>query len=222
MPIFEQKAMRSLVSIIIFLIVPCFLATGQSRPEKIVRAKQHMEVLENGYLLIQLFNRDKTKYFIQRELGDEAVKKYEEKQLANHKKLMLAFKKHYSFSKVVFFYSNDKEHIKNRSFDSVSFYGYNHELLSQDSIRIDKFLIGEISRVESDSITYSNAAGESHKRPSYAFSAFIVRDDQFRQLEKPFPFYVRTFEGTPILRRKENGLVKSLQSKLERSKRKFK
>ncbi len=213
--------MYKLICFVTFLLIPCFVSFSQGENPKKMKAKQQFSAFENGYMLVQLFNRDKTKHFIQQELGDGAVAKYEEKQLAKHKRLMGAFESHYSFNKVLFFYSNDKEHIKNRNFESVTFYGYKHQPIHKDSIKIDTFFIGEVSRVESDSVTYVKSTGESHKRPSYAFSAFVIRDDQFRQLEKPFPFYVRTFEGTPIFRRKENGLVKSLQSKLERTKRKF-
>ena len=136
---------------------------------------------------------------------------------------MTAFEAHYSFSKVVFFYSSDKEHIKNKDFASVTFYGFNHEKLNQDSLKINKFLIGEVSRVEYDSLTYYDSTGENEveKRAAHHYSAFIFRDDQFRQLMNPFPYYVRTFEGTPFIRRKENGLVKSLQSKLVRAKKRF-
>jgi len=214
--------MSKLISFFIFLLIPCFISFSQEENPKKTKAKQQLSEFENGYMLIQLFSRDRTKYFIQQELGDEAVAKYEEKQLANHKKLMTAFESHYTFNKILFFYSEDKESIKNRNFESVTFYDYKHRPIHKDSVSIDTFFIGEVSRVESDSVTYVNSSGESHKRPSYAYSAFVIRDDHFRQLEKPFPFYVRTFEGTPIFRRKENGLIKTLQSKLERTKRKFK
>ena len=208
-------------SLLLFTLFSTKVLFSQENTRKTL-ATQQLEELADGYLLVQLFNRDRTKHFIRQELGDEAVKKYELTQLSNHKKLMKAFQNHYFFSKVLFFYSADKNHVLNQSFENVTFYGYDHEVVKLDTIKINSFYVGELSRIETDSITYTNSIGESHKRPSYGFSAFIIRDNQFRQLTKPFPYYTRTLEGVPIFRRKENALIKSLQSKLERKHKSFK
>jgi hypothetical protein len=200
----------------ILLIITCaspLIAQEKNRKEQ---SKEWFAQLENGHLLVQLFNRDRTKQHIEAELGPNAVARYEADQMEKRKRLMKAFETHFTFCPVLFFYSNDASHLKNKDFDRVTFYNSQHQVIPAEQVNISSFLIGEVSRVESDSITYVSADGTTKKRPSYAFSAFVFRDNQFRQLRKPFPFYVRTMQGTPILQRKENGLVKAIQNKLVR------
>jgi hypothetical protein len=193
------------------------IAQEKNRKEQ---SKEWLAQLENGHLLVQLFNRDRTKKHIEAELGPDAVARYEADQMEKRKRLMKAFETHFTFCPVLFFYSNDASHLKNKDFDRVTFYNTQHQVIPAEQVNISSFLIGEVARVESDSITYVSADGTTKKRPSYAFSAFVFRDDQFRQLRKPFPFYVRTMQGTPIFQRKENGLVKTIQNKLVRFKKK--
>lgn len=200
----------------ILLLITCsspLIAQEKNRKEQ---SKEWFAQLENGHLLVQLFNRDRTKKHIEAELGPNAVARYEADQMEKRKRLMKAFESHFTFCPVLFFYSNDALHLKNRDFDQVTFYNSQHQVIPAEQVNISSFLIGEVSRVESDSITYVSEDGTTKKRPSYAFSAFVFRDNQFRQLRRPFPFYVRTMQGTPILQRKENGLVKAIQNKLVR------
>lgn len=204
----------------ILLLITCsspLIAQEKNRKEQ---SKEWLAQLENGHLLVQLFNRERTKKHIEAELGPDAVARYEADQMEKRKRLMKAFETHFTFCPVLFFYSNDATHLKNKDFIQVTFYDAQHQAIPADQIQLTSYLIGEVGRVESDSITYVSTDGTTKKRPSYAFSAFVFRDDQFRQLRKPFPFYARTMQGTPIFQRKENGLVKAIQSKLVRFKKK--
>jgi hypothetical protein len=198
------------------------LSSFAQEPSKKEKSKELLNRLENGYLLVQLFTRERTKQHIEKELGPEAVNRYEADQQEKRKKLMKAFEQHFSFCPVLFFFSNDAEKIKQKNFSELTLYNSSFGEVSGQVLETKSFLIGEVSRVESDSITYVANDGSISKRPSYAFSAFVMRDDQFRQLTPPFPFYVRTMQGMPFFQRKENGLVKALQNKLERFKKRMK
>jgi hypothetical protein len=200
--------------VILFLLALPFQVVIAQSPTPKEQSKEWLSQLENGHLLVQLFNRERTKTHIEAELGPDAVARYEADQMEKRKRLMKAFATHFTFCPVLFFYSNDASHVKNKDFDRVTFYNTQHQVIPADQVKLSSFLIGEVARVESDSITYVSADGTTKKRPSYAFSAFVFRDDQFRQLRKPFPFYARTMQGTPIFQRKENGLVKAIKCDL--------
>jgi hypothetical protein len=47
------------------------------------------------------------------------------------------------------------------------------------------------------------------------FGALVIKSDQFIQLKKPFPYYVRTFDSLPI-KRSPKTVVKKMNKKLHR------
>jgi prolyl oligopeptidase PreP (S9A serine peptidase family) len=200
----------TLISVSVYLLIS---TTSLSQDPNTIAYSQISE-LENGHLLVQFFSRDKTKEIILSEAGQEAFDNYEKQQLLNNKKLMSAFDNNYNFSEVLFFYSRDLEHVKLKNFNQVTFYNSKHEPIKNDSITIQLFYIGVLDRVEGDSTVYLTNKDEEVKRPNYRFSAFVIRDSQYIQLSKPFPFYTRTLKGLPLIQRKENATVRSLQYRL--------
>ena len=180
------------------------------------RAAADLKALHDGYLFFQLFDREATKNSILIHLGEKAVQQYEAEQKEKQDNLMQAFRENYTFSKVLFFYSHDKENIKNDDFSSVKFYTDSNQLVSNDTIDFSHFFIGEVSRMEIDSAIYTDGDGVEHKTSNYSFSALIVRDRDFVQLGNPFPYYVRTMDGMPLLQKKSFRLIAAFQNKLER------
>jgi len=206
------------IYIFLFLALFCvqFSSFAQNKGGGKERADADLRALHNGYLFFQLFDREDTKNSIRTHLGEKAVQQYEAEQKEKFDNIMKAFKDNYTFSKVLFFYSHDKEKIKNNDFSTVKFYTDSNQLVSNDTIDFTHFFIGEISRVEIDSSIYTDGAGVEHKTANYSYSALIVRDRNFIQLGKPFPYYVRTMEGMPLLQKKSYRLIASFQNKLER------
>lgn len=180
------------------------------------RAADDLKALHDGYLFFQLFDRESTKNSIREHLGEKAVLQYEAEEKEKHDNLMKAFRENYTFSKVLFFYSHDKKKIKDDDFSTVKFYTDSNQLVSNDTIDFSHFFIAEVSRIEIDSTIYTDGDGVEHKTANYSFSALIVRDRDFVQLGKPFPYYVRTMEGMPILQKKSMRLIAAFQNKLER------
>ncbi len=206
---FWKKNMRQLFFVSLILFTPVLILSQGS-------LKQNLEVVQNGYLLVQLFSRERTTEIIRKNQSEAAAQRYQADLLEKNKKLAKAFGEHFTFSKVLFFYSKDKEFVKNKDFDATTFYGFNHEIVNNDTINITQFRIGEVSRVIADSVVHYLPDGEVEKHPSYVFSAFVLMDDQFRQYSKPNWFYVRTHAGAPFFQKKENRLVKAINSKMTR------
>jgi hypothetical protein len=185
---------------------------GQVKP---YTDKQLLE-LHHGYLFFQLFDREITKEAIRTNLGQKAVDEYTKELEQKHLNLMNAFDTIYSFSKVLFFHSSDKENLKDRKFNAVKFYSTKNVLVPSDSINFSNYFIGEVSRIELDSVETVDGNDNQIKIPAYSFSALVLRDKNFVQLQKPFPYFVRTMQGVPILQKKSNKLVQALQNKLQR------
>ena len=202
-----------MIRLIIFCLLPFYTSISVYSQAAI---KAELEVVKNGHLLVQLFSRETTIEVIRKNQGDSNADKYRQYLLDKNKKLMHAFGEHFSFSKVLFFYSKDKEKIKSKDFDETTFYDFNHEIVKKEDVNINQFRIGEISRVIVDSVDHHLPNGEIEKHPTYLFSAFVLMDDQFRQYKKPNWFYVRTHIGAPFFQKREHRLVKSINSKMIR------
>lgn len=210
-----MKKFLSAVFVMVFILF-CFPVTGQKRLHKKESASTQLENLHNGYLFFQLFDRTVTKKIIRENLGEKGVAEYQKELDETHSAYIAAFKKHYTFSKVAFFHSDDKKQLKAGNFSEVKFYNVNNELADNDTIDFSHFFIAEVSRIELDSATTTNGEGDTIKIADYSFSALIVRNRNFVQLDEPFPYYVRTMEGMPIFQKKAYRLIRAFQNKLER------
>lgn len=203
----------TLLSVFLFLSLE---ASGQKNAQKKQSAFTQLKNLHEGYLFFQLFDREDTKKSIYVHLGDKGVAEYQKELDKKHSNLIAAIKKEYRFSKVVFFHSNDKKALKTGDFSKVKFYNVNNELVNNDTIDFSQYFIAEVSRIELDSAEAFTGDGDTIKVPEYSFSALVVRDKNFKQLKKPFPYYIRTMKGVPIFQKKPYKLIRAFQNKLER------
>lgn len=216
--IFKEKKMFKSYLIFILLGGIYFSSAAQSSKKSALYAKSDLQLknLHKGYLLFQLFDREVTKEAIRVNLGEKAVEDYQKELDTKHANIMAAFAKEYTFSKVLFFHSKDKEKLKAGKFNEVRFLTAQNKEISTDTINFSKFFIGEVSRIELDSAETVDGNGDPIKIAAYSFSALILRDRNFVQLERPFPFYVRTMQGMPLFQKKSNKLIESLNTKLTR------
>lgn len=175
----------------------------QPRQRKIERNNRisKIEDLNNGILLVRLKDwEQKTDAYEQS--GDSA----EANRLAAFRKsqnlaIMEAFKNQYHFSEVAFFMSRDSKKIKDGNFEGVFL---NDSLQKDSSITIDKSkprLIGEVDFLEADTSkhwqsSHYNIYTKKYEKIYYSNSAdfsrcaIVIRDANFVQMRKPFPYYV--------------------------------
>ncbi|MGB0404177.1 MAG: hypothetical protein ACPGEG_08780 [Salibacteraceae bacterium] len=217
----------------LFAFVLCFSSwflltaqkTNQTKKERIEIAETLIKNLHDGYLLVRLSNRQKTIDVLIKSGQESRAKQYSEKLARENQALVTAFKNYYSFCPVYFFYSNQSKYVLNKEFGKVDF--LDDSLKTDPSIKPEKsqYLIAEITNIEQDTTSrYEDTyivPGESgpETRSTYSggtdfgFQAMIVKTENFVQIRKPFPFYVRTFDSLPI-KRKPSTIVKKLNSQL--------
>ena len=167
-------------------------------------AEEQINDFKNGTLLVRLkTSKPKIDALIKRGELEKANKAKQEQETEN-KKIVVAFRNKFNFCKVAFFNSNNSNNVRTRKFDTIFL---NDSLEIDKSITIDttkSVFIAEFSAIEQDTSKYiSNYSYEpdgnwSVKRveyyyggPDFGFDALIIRDKNFVQLSKPFPYYTR-------------------------------
>lgn len=156
----------------------------------------------NGVLLVRLNSGSKQLEFY-KEKYPEKAQKLAEKIDSENQELMTAFSEQYKYSKVLFFYSDDAESIKNRN--------YKAKLFTADMSPVKEF------DYKADEIFIARLG--STFESTLAIASLVLYNADFNQLEKPFPYYVRTYEGIGFLERSKKNLISRLNTKLMKYKK---
>lgn len=167
-------------------------------------AKWQINQLKNGALLVRLHN-NKTLLDGLRKMGkaDMATQK-EYEMLAINKNIMLAFKKHYTFSPVYFFFSSNSDTLLNGARSGI-FLDTNLTVDPTIILKEKFYLLAEkddvynssIGFVREDTARFVKEIGNPSKEAS-----MVIKNKYGHQLKDPFPFYVvskSTVTGTPVV-----------------------
>lgn len=209
--------MRNILLILIVLIPG--LAFSQT-------SRQQIKELKNGVLLVRLKTSEKVIQGL-KEMGHfDMAEEIRQDQREENLEIAAAFKESYDFSPVCFFYSDCTRDIKEGNYDGcIMDHGLNK--ISSMPENIGNYLVAEFSHVQRSDEAYfqdytlrQDTSGYKTQQKTYTGDtdlgpyALIVRDRDFVQLRSPFPYYVRTYEGFPILRRKKPKTVARLNEAL--------
>jgi len=168
------------------------------------RAKEQIADLKDGTLLVRLKTSENKINALLKSGKTEEADRVRQKQEIENKKIVFAFRHHYNFSEVLFFYSRKSGEIRRKEFAEIFL---NDSLMTDPSITVDKnksIFIAEFASVEQDTAKYISRAtyqpdgnwtlkkqNHYYGGPNPGFDALIIRDENFVQLRKPFPYYTR-------------------------------
>ncbi len=141
-------------------------------------AKKQINQLHDGALLVRLITKTKTITTLKNAGNYKMADEIELEQSTLNKRIILAFRNHFKFCPVYFFYSDYTEAVKNNEINKIIFLNDDLQLDPEILFKEDKFLTAEFSLIDDAD-----------------FEALIIKDNQFVQLKRPFPFYVRTFDS---------------------------
>ncbi len=185
------------------------------------KSKEQIRQLRNGTLLVRL-KTSKSKISALRKIGEIAkADKIEKQQEIENKKIISAFNKDFNFCNVVFFFSNKSKNIVNREFENIFL---NDNLKIDNSIKIDtnnSIFIADFSRTHQDTTKYFSHYSYDHKKDkglrkvenyfggtNFGLDEMVIKDDNFIQLNKPFPFYTKIVYKS-IKRQPEQSIFKT-------------
>ena len=157
------------------------------------RARANIVMLKEGALLVRLRTSELQIAGLKKMGKTEEAEKLQKEQDEQNKSIMLAFKEHYKFSKVYFFYSNNSALVTAGKLDGILF---DADMNLYGKFSSNKFLVGEFDKSETT-----------------ALDAFIIKDKNFDQLKAPFPYLTRLNQAF-VSTRSNDQLVKVLDEKL--------
>lgn len=173
-----------------------------ARPKKLrQQARVNLKRLHEGTLLVRLKTEEKKIAALESKGKTELAERTRSLRREQNLRIVDAFQKHYTFSKVVFFFNTDSRKVLEHQWEGIFL---DNNLERDPSIRFDTtqgFYIGEIDVLEADTAKHAdmpywdpNTKKMEHTyygSPSdFSRCALVIRDRNFIQLRRPFPYYV--------------------------------
>ncbi len=178
-----------------------------SSPE--VMAVESLSILKNGYLLVRLSDRANIREKLMRYNEADHLKRFDALLAKEHSEIIEAFRKHYNFGQVLFFFRSQTQALLDGQWQNITFINTNNENVNPNTIQLKTFMIGEFSKMElKDSILVKQTNGEMKKEPKTSFTAFVLRDRNMAILNKKVGLHVRT------IFRKNKTVVRIFNNKL--------
>jgi len=214
-----KKIMKKVI--LIFLLLP--LISFPQKKEKInyrkkdkIDAANHITQLRKGVLLVRLSQKNNTINAMRKAGKTELADKTVHDNWLRNKEIIAAFRGYFDFCPVYFFYSEYSTSVSKNLLTNVVF--LNENLEADSSIKVSNSIIyvAEFASTESDTKHYAKSEyfDEGEKKSTnyggseLTFTALIIKDQKFKQLRKPFPYYVREFKELPIERSVKNTVIK--------------
>jgi hypothetical protein len=167
-------------------------------------AGRQIRQLRDGALLVRLKTSEPTIRAMKSKGMHYEAEQTQKKQRMENIALVRAFEKFYTFSELRFFMSHDSKKVKANEFEGI-FVNDSLEVDSNLFIRNKKHIfIAEYADIEPDTaVIFSHYEWQSSgdfamvQVPMFyggggnSFMALVIRDEEFEQLHRPFPYYSR-------------------------------
>jgi hypothetical protein len=202
--------------------------SGSKRVKAKRAAIAQIKQLHDGVLLVRLHTNANVIEALSKKGKVNEANMLKQKQRMANVKIVAAFKTEFRFCPVYFFLSNYSKFVKGRQFDQVQFVNDSLEADTRIKLTESNFLTAEFGTIEQDTAKYLSdytkgldSNGNYRLAPSYigganpGFEVVAIKSDQFVQLRKPFPFYVRTY-STLFFKRSANKTVRFMNKKLSK------
>ncbi|MEA3495674.1 MAG: outer membrane beta-barrel protein [Bacteroidota bacterium] len=163
-----------------------FIIDQNSLNENLTKNKEisykQIKEMKNAVLVVRL-KSSSNKIKALKEKGDfDMAKKVEQEQRKENLEILRTFKKHFDFCKVYFVSNKNTAEVKKNGFKNV---------FLNDSLVIDKNIIVKTNKIFVAEFGIIDQQEEGNPVISDAeIHALIIKNENFKQLHTPFPFYV--------------------------------
>ncbi len=191
--------MKNLVLYMLTCLAP-LLGIGQEeiRPQSVYEfPNQLVSQLSDGAILVRLNTGEKQLELLQKMRLTKKYAELKEKIIESNEEVIAAFSKKLKYIKHVYYFSSSHSNeIREGNFDGFLL---NDELktVPQNDLIINTYVIAEFAKTEQMGIP-----------------ALVIYNNQFEQLEAPFPYFVRTYESLPIFNRSYDRTVELFDERL--------
>ncbi len=183
-----------LIIIVLVLISWMNKVKAQDENANKKRANAAIVQLKSGALLVQLQSKQiSIDAYIEK--GYQSIAEdIAQKQKEGNIRIMTAFRESFHFCDVYFFLSDQVDEVKEKKFDKLMFINENYEKDLSIKLEDSFYMIAVYSKT-----------GETNKDKQYqsimSFNAMIIKDEDFIEMTKPFPYYLKMPEEIPSLKK---------------------
>ena len=189
-------------------------------------AAEHIHALHDGVLLVRLPTKQNSIDALIKSGRTQQAEQVRVQTRDKNLELISAMNEGFTFCPVYFFYSYDSKYIVKGQLDSVTFLGA--DLNPDPNVDIDakNFYTAEVSLVSQDTSQKGRnlRAGEEddvdnrnetkyYGGANMRFQALIIKDAEFNQLRRPFPYYSRTLNSF-FMKKTLDEVAKTMDQKL--------
>ena len=195
--------------------------------KSVITTKQQINQMHNSALLIRLKTRKNSIAALRKSGQNKKADKIESRQAEFNTKVINAFKTNFDFCPTYFFYSDYSQAIMDKKFEDVEFLNDSLQYDPNITFNNKSFLTAEFGLIEQDTARYfdgyyhtTSEGNGLEKRtkynggPNMSFRALIIKNEQFLQLGRPFPYYARTLSSLPIFKRQPKTVIKKMNDQL--------
>ena len=215
---------KAIITSLLFLL--SVSGFSQTRLVDEFRAAEQISSLKDGALIVRLSKRQRSIDHLIKLGYSEKAAEIRKEQSERNKKWVSAFNENFNFCKVYFIYSEESYKVIEGNLNDVNFLDSNLEVNNSITFTEDYFLTAEYGPILQDTLGTSKRTEyfkNTEKGPERKYEmdggayfhdlmGFVVKDQKFIQLIKPFPYYVK--ENVVIVKRDENDIIKNLNGRL--------
>lgn len=173
-----------------------FKINSRTRQGKInkVTAYNQIKELKEGVLLVRLKTKQKSIEALKKKGNAEMAAALSAKQNIENERLIESFQKEFTYCPVYFVYSHDSKKIINQEFDAVNFVSKKPTSEDFEKLKRGDFFTAEFGKIQGNITDYRDSTNQITYTYSsdLDFKALVMMDNNFRQLQRPFPFAIRT------------------------------
>jgi hypothetical protein len=191
--------MRKLALYILIGLIPLYsLSQEEIRLLSIYdNPNQLVSQLSDGAILVRLNTGEKQLELLQKMKLTQKYAELKKEIIESNEEVIEAFSKKLTYIKHIYYFSSSHSNeIREGNFDGFLL---NDELktVPRNDLIINTYVIAEFAKTEQMGIP-----------------ALVVYNNQFEQLEAPFPYFVRTYESLPIFNRSYDRTVELFDERL--------
>ena len=146
-----------------------FFSIGQEN-----HSERQIKQLKESVLLVRLKDRKKEIEYYKKYDNYQEANAIKNKQEEINNLIIRAFKNHFDFCPVYFFYSSESTKLLKEGINNISIFNFEKQIVPTDAL--SSFFIAEFAAIRDTDGTTSSSP------------ALIIMDNKFNQLEKPFPY----------------------------------
>lgn len=187
----EMKKLNRNLSIFLLLISSVCFAQKKVKPKD--NARTTIVMLKNGALFVRLKTSELQISGLKKRGKEKEAEEIRKEQENNNRSIIAAFKANFNFCPVYFFYSNYSTKVKEGNYKGCLM---NTDTQIDTSFNSNNYLIGEFDESATTQL-----------------DAFFIKDKNYVQLSRPFPFLIKQNEML-VTTRSYNKIVSILNGKL--------